>query len=856
VVVGEVVGGIGSCDICVWNNVMRLGIGEKLVPSFFVLVLVVAGIGALGGLFSLEVLSDVDRLLLGQSREAKAATDIRYEVDALSASIETLLSQGQKPTGEDGRSLVKTIKGSVERVRERDLHMAGRLRFDIEVSSGEQEMHELARLCEGLKAEMSVLGPLVDEMLVMVGSDGVGAAEQFFGEKGEPVLAKVRDISDELEIRTRQQVLAEGAALRKRVKSCAWIGLIMAAVGVTGLMAMRYSVKRAVLYPARELVRAAEEIRGGNLETVIRAEFKNEIGVLAEHVGYMAQELKACRKAEGGNKLNKAWPALSKGSRVEGVSVQVEADADKAGGRTRLCSQPGVVNEDKAGESGAQERLECRIKQLKCFYGLSKLVERPQISLEQIFQESTELIRSAYKEPELTCVRISFDGVQYKTENFEKSELSQCALIKLGAEQEGAVEVYYQGEKGEAGESPFAKEEREMLDAVAEDLGRVADGKRAREKLQLFRNLIDRSNDCIFVIDSQWGRLLDVNDRACESLGYGRQELLEMSVKDIDEVVGEDSCWERHVQELREKGDIVIEGEHRCNDGSRFAAETSFRLVSHRKGEFIIAITRDITDRKRAEENQAKLIRELKAINQKVKNINQELTDFAYIVSHDLKAPLRGIKTLADWISTDYADSLDENGKERLKLLLGRVERMHNLIAGVLQYSRVGRVKEKKVRVDLNELVAEVIDMVAPPENIEVEVDDSLPVMECEKTGMIQVFENLLSNAIKYMDKAEGQIRVGCVEEDGFWKFSVSDNGPGIEAKYFDKIFRIFQTLAPRDEFESTGVGLTVVKKIVSLNGGKTWVESEPGRGSTFLFTLPRLTREVKNAELKADIAC
>jgi len=859
VFVREVVGGIGSRDICVWNKAMRLRIGEKLVPSFFVLVLLVAGVGALGGLFSLEVLSDVDRMLLGQSKEAKAAKDVRYEVDALSASIETLLSQGKEAMGEDGRALVSTIKESVERVRELDLHMAGRLRFDIEVSSSNEGTHELARLCEGLKAEIGVLGPLVDEMLVTAGDDGVSAAHEFFREKGEPVLAKVRELSDELEIRMCQQVLAEGASLRKTVKSCAWIGLIMAAVGVAALVAMRHGINRAVLYPARELVRAAEEIRGGNLDTVIGTKCKNEIGLLAEHVGYMAQKLKECGKAEAGNKLKEVRPTLSKGSRVEGVCAQGEAAGDKAAkaaALTRLASQPGPVNEDKVAESGTQERLECRIKQLKCFYGLSKLVERPQISLEQIFQESTELIRSAYKEPELTCVRISFDGVQYKTENFEKSELSQCALIKLGAEQEGAVEVYYQGEKGEAGESPFVKEEREMLDAVAEDLGRVADGKRAHEKLQLFRNLIDRSNDCIFVIDSQWGRLLDVNDRACESLGYGRQELLEMSVKDIDEVVGGDSCWERHVQELREKGDIVIEGEHRCNDGSRFAAETSFRLVSHRKEEFIIAITRDITDRKRAEENQAKLIRELKAINQKVKNINQELTDFAYIVSHDLKAPLRGIKTLADWISTDYADSLDENGKERLKLLLGRVERMHNLIAGVLQYSRVGRVKEKKVRVDLNELVAEVIDMVAPPENIEVQVEDTLPVMECEKTGMIQVFENLLSNAIKYMDKGEGQIRVGCVEEGGFWKLSVSDNGPGIEAKYFDKIFRIFQTLAPRDEFESTGVGLTVVKKIVALNGGKIWVESEPGRGSTFFFTLPRLTREVKNAELKADIAC
>jgi light-regulated signal transduction histidine kinase (bacteriophytochrome) len=234
------------------------------------------------------------------------------------------------------------------------------------------------------------------------------------------------------------------------------------------------------------------------------------------------------------------------------------------------------------------------------------------------------------------------------------------------------------------------------------------------------------------------------------------------------------------------------------------------------------------------------------------------LKDFAYIVSHDLKAPLRGIKTLADWISTDYADKIDEKGKEQMGLLLTRVGRMHNLINGVLQYSRVGRVREKKVKADLNELLPEVIDMVAPPENIEVTVEGRLPVIECEKTGVIHIFENLLSNAIKYMDKPRGQIRIGCVEDEVFWKFSVGDNGPGIEEKYFDKIFRIFQTLSARDDFESTGVGLSVVKKIVALSGGRIWVESEPGRGSTFYFTLPKSKREVSDAKpkLKADIAC
>jgi light-regulated signal transduction histidine kinase (bacteriophytochrome) len=223
-----------------------------------------------------------------------------------------------------------------------------------------------------------------------------------------------------------------------------------------------------------------------------------------------------------------------------------------------------------------------------------------------------------------------------------------------------------------------------------------------------------------------------------------------------------------------------------------------------------------------------------------VEKISQELRDFVYIVSHDLKAPLRGIETLANWISTDYGDKLDDEGKEQINLLVRRVNRMHNLIEGILQYSRVGRIEDEKVEVNLNELVTDVIDRIAPPENITITVENELPTIKCEQTRTTQVFLNLLDNAVKYMDKPQGQIKVGCVEEDGFWKFSIADNGPGIEEKHFERIFKIFQTLNARDELESTGIGLTIAKKIIEFHNGKIWVESEPGQGSTFFFTLPK----------------
>jgi light-regulated signal transduction histidine kinase (bacteriophytochrome) len=279
-----------------------------------------------------------------------------------------------------------------------------------------------------------------------------------------------------------------------------------------------------------------------------------------------------------------------------------------------------------------------------------------------------------------------------------------------------------------------------------------------------------------------------------------------------------------------------------------YPVDVHLQLSSIESKPAFVAIILDITKRKKAEERQAQLLEE-------VESINQELKDFAYIVSHDLKAPLRGIKTLTDWMLTDYADKFDEEGKEQMNQLTKRADRMHNLIDGILTYSRVGRVKEKQIQVNLNELVPDIIDMIAPPENIAITIENELPIVECEQTRIGQVFQNLLSNAVKYMDKPQGRINIGCVEEDGFWEFSVSDNGPGIEEKYFEKIFKMFQTLSPRDEFESTGVGLAVVKKIVELYDGKIRVESKPGEGSTFFFTLPKQNLEVKNdAELEANI--
>jgi PAS domain S-box-containing protein len=772
---------------------------------------------------------DVDQILLANSKEAKAATEIAYQIQRIRSSIGELLLETAVQTPARRKYAKSTIAKSISKLQQFNLLWEDAIKLGIELSKDKRGKERELEAFKSLKTRIDGFVTLVNQTVELREEKGHEEAELFYESKVEPLLLETQKITKDLEERTRKGVMTETEQIRRAVNNSTWFSVLSTVVGLLAVITVRYYVNKTISSPITKLMDATARIGKGQLETTIEIGSHDEIGALAKSFNDMTQ------------KLRESYTAL-------GEEMQQRTE--------ELSSTTLTLEEEIVQRSSAQKAMKRHVKHLDCLYQLSKLIERPKISLEQIFQETAPLIRDAFQHPDVTCVRITFNGIPYQTDNFKKSELSEYAEIRVYGDKAGAIEAYYLAEKAKSGENLFLKEERDLLNAVAEHLGGIAGRRQSAEKLRLFRDLIDRSNDCILVMEPQWGRFLDGNNRACSSLGYTRRELLGMSLKDIEETMSDDSSWRRRTEELKLKGDIVIQGRHKRKDGTTFLVETSLNLVSQKNENYIIAVARDITERKQAEERQARLIQELKCTNQKVKSINQELKDFAYIISHDLKAPLRGIKTLADWIASDYAGKLDDNGKDQMNLLLARVERMHSLIDGVLQYSRVGRVKEENVRLNLNELIPDVIDMVAPPESITVTVENELPVVECGKTSIMQVFQNLVSNAVKYMDKPQGRVTIGCVEEDDFWKFSVADNGPGIEEKHFERIFRIFQTLTPRDEFESTGIGLTVIKKIVELYGGKIWVESELGEGSTFFFTLPKSKKEPKDAELEANIAC
>ncbi|MFH1717083.1 MAG: PAS domain S-box protein, partial [Planctomycetota bacterium] len=384
--------------------------------------------------------------------------------------------------------------------------------------------------------------------------------------------------------------------------------------------------------------------------------------------------------------------------------------------------------------------------------------------------------------------------------------------------------------------------------------------KRAEEEVRnsklLYQNLVETSHDLVFQC-SREGKYVFLNKAWESTIGYRIDEMLGRDFSDFKRP--EIAARDMEVFARLLEGQSVVGYETTYITRSGEERHLLFNEVPRHDASGEVIGTQgtafDITERKQTEQALESLNAELATAVERLTAANRELGDFAHITAHDLKTPLRGIGSLAGIIGAEYRDCLDDQGRQLLEMLVGRANRMYEQIDGILAYSEIGRLDEKKEHVNLNELVKEVITTIDPPAYVEIFVESDLPSLVCNKIRMAQVFQNLLDNAIKYIDKPEGRILVGCVQEDGFWKFSVTDNGCGIEERYFGKIFQIFQTLRRRDEVESTGIGLSVVKKIVEKYNGKVWVESKAGEETTFFFTLPMQEMGVQSEEFKANTA-
>jgi signal transduction histidine kinase len=321
-----------------------------------------------------------------------------------------------------------------------------------------------------------------------------------------------------------------------------------------------------------------------------------------------------------------------------------------------------------------------------------------------------------------------------------------------------------------------------------------------------------------------------MNEFCCSLLDIERNHYIGKKCTSIFSHDDEKCC------ELKANNEKPVLSEHilRKSDGTELIVLKYSRPIERAGKKYYIESFTDITERKKMEESNVKLLDNLSSAN-------KDLQDFAYIVSHDLKAPLRGISTISDWLYEDYTDKLDEDGREQLEMLKSRVENIHNLIDGILQYSRATREGLETHCINLNKLLAEIVELVDPPENIKVTVQSDLPDIYADKFRIQQLFQNLISNAVKYNDKENGQIEVGLQEGKDNIAFTFKDNGMGMNQEDTENIFKIFYTVSgDKNSKDSTGVGLSIVKKIVDLYGGKIRVNSEKGKGSEFIVKLPK----------------
>jgi light-regulated signal transduction histidine kinase (bacteriophytochrome) len=222
---------------------------------------------------------------------------------------------------------------------------------------------------------------------------------------------------------------------------------------------------------------------------------------------------------------------------------------------------------------------------------------------------------------------------------------------------------------------------------------------------------------------------------------------------------------------------------------------------------------------------------------------NAELDQFAYVASHDLRAPLRGITNLASWIDEDLPDTTDASTKEHLRLLKARAARMDRLINGLLELSRVGRTRQKPERIDVTELIHETIELANPREQTRVMMIGEMPTLVTERSALQQVLLHLITNALTHAGREDVVVRISAIDRGEEWEIAIADNGIGIAREHHTRVWQLFQTLQSRDVSETTGIGLAIVRKQVESNGGRAWIDPSAPSGTTVRFTWPKRTK-------------
>ena len=376
---------------------------------------------------------------------------------------------------------------------------------------------------------------------------------------------------------------------------------------------------------------------------------------------------------------------------------------------------------------------------------------------------------------------------------------------------------------------------------VVSTIGDITAQRRAeaalRESEERFRQTFELAGSGIAHVDMHGG-FLRVNGSLCEILGYSELELIGRSVKDVSHPEDRDiTNVERDQMHAGEIRSFSVQKRYVHSDGHVVWVDLTVTMVRDAagKGLYDIAIFDDVTERKHAEA-------ELRRAHDELARSNSELEQFAYVASHDLQEPLRMVSSYTQLLVRRYGEKLDDDAKEFMGYVVDGAGRMKQLIEDLLAYSRVGTHGKELRPVAVDTALRRALTNVraAVEESSASVTYEGLPTVLADELQLSQLFQNLLGNALKFRSASVPRVQIAAREKEGEWEFTVADNGIGIEPQYYERIFMVFQRLHGKGEYPGTGIGLAICKKVIERHGGRIWVSSVPGEGTTFHFTLPK----------------
>ncbi len=550
------------------------------------------------------------------------------------------------------------------------------------------------------------------------------------------------------------------------------------------------------------------------------------------------------------------------------IWVEINTAPIKQGGKTEVIGFVRDITERKRMEHDLGERM----KELQCLYGIARIAERPEISLDELYQEVVNLLPSSWQYPEVTCARIAINGKESKTENYRDTEWKQSSAINVYGTKAGEVEVSYLEERPGFDEGPFLKEERWLIDAVAQRLGDITERKRAEEKLregeENLRSLLDSMEDLVFALDKkgtfqsydQPSHIDKLYVPPSEFIGKHFGDVLPPDVAERLQAAMEEMETSGKTQQFEYR--LEMAGEEKWSDARVSPIRDSSGDITG-----ITVVSRDITERKRMERELQERNERLDAQNEELQSQSEELmtqqqelmektrevekatqlkSEFLANMSHELRTPLNVIIGFSQLMVDEVPGEINEEQRQSLSDILDSSQSLLNLINEVLDLSKIesGKMELKPKDIALTEVIKSLTRTMMPilaprKQSLDIEIEEGLPPVCADKAKLGQVLLNLVDNSSKFTPDG-GKLKIEAVRKGDWCRVSVIDNGVGIKKEDQERIFEPFCRLDdPLTKGRGgTGLGLVLVKQIVERYGGRIWVESEHGKGSRFTVTV------------------